>query len=184
MDNITLGGREFRPAAVFTIEHRIWSEGVLERANVIGATMEPGEDPDQFARRLWREMRSGPELYNLLAMMLVPAALQDTDWSPAVAKETAEFIRGLTAPEDYQTINDVALAMLTGFFASGTDSLQIFQRLSTTREPVPQNEQTAALLRSGTGRDSSGRSRSTILTKLSAFFAGRSAKRSSRTSSS
>lgn len=141
-ETITLGGREFRPVVGATIEHDYWLMGHIRRAGIDRCALEEGESPDDYALRLMREVINSGEAFTLLGGTLIPADKKVTDWTPAIAQETAEFLKRLTDPNDKQKLNGCTASLLAGFFSSGLASLETSRRYSIP-EPGPQNDRSA-----------------------------------------
>jgi len=141
-ENIRLGGREFRPVVDATIEHDYWLMGLIRRAGIDQVVKEEGESPDEFALRLMRELINSGQAFAILSGVMMPADKEVCDWTPAMAGETAAFLKRLTAPEDKAALNACTASLLSGFFANGLATLKTSQR-STSNEPGPRETESA-----------------------------------------
>lgn len=142
VENIRLGGREFRPVVDATIEHDYWLMGLIRRAG-ISPNMKAGESPDAFATRITDETLTSGQAFSILSGFLMPAEKDVCDWTPDMAAETAAFLKRLRAPEDKATIKACTADLLSGFFASGLVALMTSLK-STSNEPGPSETESAA----------------------------------------
>lgn len=119
---ITLGGRKFRPVTQGSIANDCWVMGRVHRAGLHSVPRAENESLEDWAREvLAAVMRSG-QMLELLGGLLVPVELEDAGWTEDVARQTATFIGGLTAPEDKATMQGLTLSVLVPFFESGLAS--------------------------------------------------------------
>lgn len=116
---LQLGGRAFRVVKVSTVEHDVWMMGKTAAAGMQQVTMLPGETPESFATRLTGEFARSGLVLVLLGGALIPAELEDLEWSPAVAAQTAAFLGGLTDPADKQLVLAQVASLVAGFFETG-----------------------------------------------------------------
>lgn len=174
-----LGGREFRLVEHSTTRRRWWLTGLIERAGIANREQQEGEDADRYARRLLMEFMDLPEAFLIIGGCIVYADKADRDWTPAMAKEIADFLSELTASEDHQTLQTFALSMVSGFFESGIDLSQISRTFSQI-EPVP-TARNAGQSTSESGQQSSRRSPDSILRRWTRLLTGRFERRYSRT---
>lgn len=145
-----LGGRTFLTIRESTVEQDFRFIALIKRARIDEITLEPGESPGAFARRLLEAAVESAAILELLGCLLVPeeAAPRDRDpgeaWTREMAEETARFLGGLKKPEDKAKVHGLVLSLIIPFVESGIVSL----RTSTTssdgavpdtrkREPSP-----------------------------------------------
>lgn len=136
-----LGGRTFLTIKESTVEQDFLFLALVKRARLDDVVLEPGESPDDFARRLLEAAVESGAILEILACLLVPeeAAPRGRDpgeaWTRAMSEETARYLGGLKKPEDKDKIRSLVLSLLIPFVESGIVSL----RTSTTssRAAVP-----------------------------------------------
>jgi len=130
----TLGGRTFLTVKESTVEQDFRFLALVKQARIDEVTLEPGESPEAFARRLLEAAVESGAILELLGCLLVPdeAAPRGRDpgeaWTLEMAEETARFLGGLRKPEDKDRIRGLVLSLLIPFVESGIVSL----RTSTT----------------------------------------------------
>ena len=129
-----LGGRAFLTIKESTVEQDFLFLALVKRARLDDVVLEPGESPEDFARRLLEAAVESGGILEILACLLVPeeAAQRGRDpgeaWTREMAEETARFLGGLKKPEDKDKIRGLVLSLLIPFVESGIVSL----RTSTT----------------------------------------------------
>lgn len=131
-ETITLGGRRFKHLQNSTIEHDYTTTDRFNTAGLAVIEMAEGTRPADFVAELVsRAVRSG-QLFPLLACMLIPAELDDTEWTPAIADQTEAHLRTLTDPEDKRVLHGQVAGLFASFFQSGLTTLSIFPKSSET----------------------------------------------------
>lgn len=139
-ERIELGGRIFTPVKNSTIEHDFWLMGHIRAAGLDQVRVEEGENPDEFVMRLLREAINSGRVFLLLGGLMIQEGTPPDKWTPVLAKETAEFLKKLTAPEDKARIQQQVVSMLIGFFETGLASLRTSRRFSGKEaQPVSGN---------------------------------------------
>ena len=128
MDTITIAGRHFKGASGTTAECDIWNQGLIAKSGLDKLHMMEGESADSFALRVLRTISAGTDIFLLLGGMLLPAESEACDWSPAMAEETAHFLRKCTKPEDKQAINAQITAAIIGFLQAELISIRLIPR--------------------------------------------------------
>lgn len=119
----TLGGRVFREAKRSTIEHDIWTMDQIRASGLDSVRRDPDEMFEEFGLRLLDvALRSGRAL-DLIGGLLLPDEVDDLDWSPELAKETAKFLGRLSSEEDKQQVHVLLGKLVAGFFAAGVLSV-------------------------------------------------------------
>ncbi len=115
----TLGGRRFHVLTETTAEHDHWYMRQVRGAGLYDVFLTEGETPEAFARRLLGIAIDSGKEFLLISGMLVPESASGAPWSPAIATETAEFLKSLSAPEDKRQLNMLLGALIADFFAAG-----------------------------------------------------------------
>jgi len=116
---ITIAGREFKGAKNSTMEHDVFVQGQIARADLDRIEMFPNESPEEFARRIFRKAAVNADVFLLLGGLLFPAALEPAAWTPAVAEETANFLRKLTGEDDKKIVQGQIIGAIMVFFQRG-----------------------------------------------------------------
>lgn len=116
---ITLAGKPFRAIKHSTIEHDFHAMALLREANLHEVYMQEGETPEDFAMRILNGAIASGKAFDLLGTFLVPAAIEDGQWSPAVAHETAALLRHTTDLQEKHRIRSAVVSCIIGFFQSG-----------------------------------------------------------------
>ncbi len=140
MSEVKLGGRLFSvvnfDAITVRNEHYVMREiAGSELDTVLPA---PGEEDTAYMLRLHARVIASLRLPELLAGYLLPAGKLETDWTEAMAAETARLIAGLTTPEDRAEVHRLGLSVVMDFFRVGLASMQTFQNaLDGLASPTP-----------------------------------------------
>lgn len=135
----------FRPVVGGTFEHDIYVEQAVIRCGLDEIVKDPDETPDEFANRILREAMEGDALFTILAALVMPDGKDASQWTPDMARETAEFFKRVTAPEDKAVLRGCFASMLSGFFVSGLASVTTSLKSSTLQEASPTPGRIAAL---------------------------------------
>lgn len=136
-----LGGRTFLTIKESTVEQDFLFLALVKRARLDEVVLEPGESPEDFARRLLEAAVESGAILEILACLLVPeqAAPRGRDpgeaWTREMAEETARFVGGLKKPEDKDKIKGLVLSLLIPFVESGIVSLRT--SMTSSRAAVP-----------------------------------------------
>jgi hypothetical protein len=136
-DRLTLGGRDFEPMTVTTIEHDFWLMSRIRAAGLDAIEKGAEESPEEFVARIMHQVIDSGSAFEVLGGMLIPAQLPPQEWTPAIADETAKFIRELTDPIDKTKVQSQMIAILIGFFANGLTSLTTSRKSSGQMERRP-----------------------------------------------
>lgn len=110
------------------MQHDAWLMARLRGVGFDKVQRFENETPEQFGARLGAELFGSDDVLLVLGGFLVPAEIKDTQWTPAIAKETASFVGGLSDPDDKLAYQQVVLSVLIPFLESGLSS-------STSSEP-------------------------------------------------
>lgn len=101
----------------------------LMRETGLDRVLPMGEEPDaQYLARLHAALIDTLKLPDVLAGYLLPMGKTEADFTEAMAKDTANFIRQLTRKEDKAEVHRLGLAVCMDFFRAGLASLGIFQK--------------------------------------------------------
>jgi len=136
-----LGGRTFLTVRESTVEQDFRFLALVKRARIDEITLQPGESPEAFARRLLEATVESGAILDLLGCLLVPeeAAPRDRDpgeaWTREMGEETARFLGRLREPPDKARIRSLVLSLLVSFFESGIVSL--WTSTTSSGETIP-----------------------------------------------
>lgn len=119
MEHLIIAGRKFKGAKNSTMEHDVFVQGMIARADLDRIEMLPGETSDDFALRIFRKAAVDSDVFLLLGGLLFPADLEPANWTPKVAEETAIFLRKLTGEEDKKIVQGQIIGAIMGFFQKG-----------------------------------------------------------------
>ena len=128
-----LGGRAFAPTGASTLEHDDYVMGLVRKSGLKNLEMMPGESADKFVERLLWDLVDvrAP----LLGAFLVPEGVKGSEWTPAIAAQTAAHVRGLTTETDKAATNSLTISMLIGFFGNGLATLWTTRKSSRRDRP-------------------------------------------------
>ena len=142
-----LGGRTFLTVKESTVEQDFHFLALVKRTRIDEITLEPGEGPEAFARRLLEATVESGAILDLLGCLLVPVEVtpQDRDpgeaWTREMGEETARFLGSLRGAADKATIRSLVLSLLVSFFESGIVSL--WTSTMSSDEAIPNTTATA-----------------------------------------
>ncbi len=140
-DKHVLGGRTFLTIRESTVEQDFRFLALVKRARIDEVTLQPGESPEVFARRLLEATVEGGAILDLLGCLLVPeeSAPRDRDpgevWTREMGEETSRFLGSLRDPSDKAKIRGLVLSLLISFFESGIVSL--WTSTTSSGEAIP-----------------------------------------------
>lgn len=161
---IELGGRAFVPVGTFTVRHHYETMALLARAGLSTPARAVEEELADYGRRILMQFVQAGVALDLVSHLVAP---EGVDWTPDVARATADFVGNLTSEEDKQRVDDVLVAALVPFFeAIGTSGTS----MSTSSDP--RAARATGRVRGASGRRSSARSRRTIGSALAAWWTG------------
>lgn len=127
----TLGGRDFLVAGESTLGQDVRFMTLIKRAGIDHMTMNEGEAPEDFARRLLDQTIESGTVLDLLSCLLIPKeeAPRDRDpgeaWNPEMAQATAAFLAGLKKPRDKVKFRSLVISLLLYFFEHGIVCLYV-----------------------------------------------------------
>lgn len=96
-----------------------------------------GEDDAAYLMRLQGALIDTLDLPKLLGGYLLPAGKTETDWTPAMAGETAEYISKLQSKDDRAEVQRLGLLIVFDFFRVGIASLKHSQSVLEGTIPKP-----------------------------------------------
>lgn len=138
---IRIAGREFKGAKNSTMEHDVYVQGMIAKADLDRIEMLVGETSDEFAMRIFRKTVINADVFLLLGGLLFPVELEPAKWTPKVAEETADFLRHLTAPEDKKIVQGQIVGAIMGFFQKGL-IYSVYSRRSSEKDQPSRESQT------------------------------------------
>lgn len=94
-----------------------------------------GEKDEEYLMRLQGALIDTLELPRLLAGYLIPAGKSETDFTLAMAEDTAAFISSVTDPEDRAEVQRLGLQVVLDFFRAGIASIK--HSLSVLERTIP-----------------------------------------------
>lgn len=171
MEKVTIAGREFKEVRHSTARHDILTQGQIIAAGLHSLTIEPGEQHDEFMMRVLRTAALKSDIFLLLGHLIMPANQQGKEWTPEMAKETAEFLGNVTDQRDKQIVQAQITSALMSFFLNGISFLSHSPN-SSSGNPEPTTPIEEAKI-TGIGESSSGSSRVTITSERKKFSIGR-----------
>lgn len=83
-----------------------------------------GETDEQYQLRVHAAAVDTLQLPELLAGYLLPLGKTEADWTPEMARQTAEFMGGLSNQDDKAEIHRLGLLVTFDFFRAGLDLLR------------------------------------------------------------
>jgi hypothetical protein len=166
---IFLSGRAFVPLGESTIEHDIEFTRLLSKAGLDAASLREGETPDTHGWRVLKALVEARALLSLIACLVIPAeaaphptpggfagwlvrvlvragimqAPEKRGWTPALAKETEEFLGQLDDPADKEKVYQLAAELLLPFLRVGVVSWASFLRSLLVTTTATQNPVTS-----------------------------------------
>ena len=111
----TIGGRTFLPLRESTVEQDFRFLALVKRARIDEVVMQPGENPEAFARRLLEVTIESGAILDLLGCLLIPEDIAPRDrnpgevWTPEVVQATAQFHGQLRDPKDKAEVRSLVL---------------------------------------------------------------------------
>lgn len=118
-DVIKIGGVEWRPLENSTMEHDGFMNRHLALAGLPDGGPGKGEAQADYAQRLMVKVAISESLFDILGGLLIPHPMADSEWTPEMAKKTADFMRKVSRPEDKNAIYNCIFSLVSGFFHAG-----------------------------------------------------------------
>lgn len=131
---VALGTRIYRVLRAKKAKHELWMSGTCYKAGLYDLRRHQGETNQQFAARLHGELSASGAGYRVLGGLIIQEHLEDKDWTPEIAEETAQFVGELEGEDDLETIRCLMRSFLIGFFSSGMASYGS-STISSTEDP-------------------------------------------------
>lgn len=131
--DIRLGGRLFNVINydVITVINESYIHALMRATGLdVPLPFKDGEDETAYQLRMQARVIDTLRLHELLGGFLLPAGKTEADWTPEMAKATADYIAGLTAREDREEVFRLAFMMNIYFFQEGLASLGLFPKSS------------------------------------------------------
>jgi hypothetical protein len=108
-----------------TIERDIAISNVLRSSGAHDAMLQAltaGEEPD---RRIFEAISGSGKLFELLGASLVPEGVDPLTWTPAMARDTAQALKNISAPKAKQLLLLSVVELVKAFFLAELHSLVI-----------------------------------------------------------
>lgn len=124
------GAGTFRLMERRTIECDIYLSNLLRAAGAEAALIEAlsvNEEPDS---RIFQAVAASGKLFDILAGALVPEGVDALDWSPGLARDTAEKLKRVTSEAGKRALLSAVVPLVTGFFLLGLRSLATSRKSS------------------------------------------------------
>jgi hypothetical protein len=148
----TFAGRQYRTIVRRTIENDFTCMSLIRGARLDTLVMEDGEAPEDFAVRMYERAVGSADVFRLLGCMLVPAEVDDLDWTKPHMEATAAALRRVVEPAEKRQIQTTVVGMISGFFHNGLTSLRLSRKSSSPPEAEAQpSSETEGNSISGTG---------------------------------
>lgn len=121
--SVKIGGRVFnvmnmaaRPFRVDSAQVALLQELGLDRTELLP---QPDEEAVAYVIRLQQALIATRRIPDLLGHYLLPLGATESDWTPAMAAETAALIAGCSSEADRRVVYELAGEFVFGFFRSG-----------------------------------------------------------------
>lgn len=120
---ITLGGRRFVTVTDLTVGQHLHYDNLVMNAGLRDARREPGEYTGDFEARLLRLMLNCQGMIlELLGTHIIPEGKTSKDWTPQMAKETADFLSTVSGKEALDMVHNLFAHVYLDFFEHGLTS--------------------------------------------------------------
>ena len=116
---LELGGRGYYTPADRSIANDLWIEAEARRSGLDSLHIQDEEDGRSFAARVIETAVHSGAAFSLLGGLLHPVGVPSSDWTPAVAAETAAALSKITDRDEKAAIRVVLAEALSSFFVSG-----------------------------------------------------------------
>lgn len=151
MQSITVDGRQFRPIKNGTFAHDIWLMQRVRNAGLATLHIDAGETEDAFMERIATAAWESGAVLELLGGAMVPAELKDTDWTAAIALDSAKFFGSITDEDSKQRLRTQIGGILFYFFISGLSSSKTSTKSGAPTDPEEEPHETEASFISAIG---------------------------------
>lgn len=120
MEQVEIGGRVLMPMGETTAQHDAYVLRQIAACGLnVAAEQRDGETEEQFMYRLYVTAVQTGDVFALLGALLLPEGTDPLKWTPELAKETGNFLSGLTNPDDKAKLRTLVASALLPFFVSG-----------------------------------------------------------------
>lgn len=129
-----IGGRKFQQIEDWTVEQDWWLMQRIRAAGLdtIGVASErPDDIAEAIAEAIEAKLADSGLTVDLLGGLLVPEGMSPDAWTPAMAEETAAFLKRQRGREAREAVRNLAVWALVHFFANGLVSFKISPALSS-----------------------------------------------------
>jgi hypothetical protein len=125
---VEIGGRKFQQIEDWTVEQDWWLMQRI-RAAGLGTIGVGSERPDDIATAMSEaieaKLAESGLTVDLLGGLLVPEGMSPDAWTPAMAEETAAYLKRQRGREAREAVRNLAVWALVHFFANGLVSFKI-----------------------------------------------------------
>jgi len=131
---VEIGGRKFQQIEDWTVEQDWW---LMQRIRAAGldtigvASGRPDDIAEAIAEAIEAKLADSGLTVDLLGGLLVPEGMSPDAWTPAMAEETAAFLKRQRGREAREAVRNLAVWALVHFFANGLVSFKISPALSS-----------------------------------------------------
>lgn len=131
---IMVGGKRFVPSTKTTFEQDMYVANLVSKAKLDELTQDFANNFEQTdlsgkAQQLVMQAYNSGQLFHLLSGVL--SGPDGIAWSPAQAKENAEFFANLTEEQDKQALHGSIVGAILGFFVSALTSSKTSRKFSS-----------------------------------------------------
>lgn len=102
--------------------HDIWLTKKIREAGLSNVAIGDDETQDQFIERIAMTAYESGAALELLGGLFIPDGTDPRAWTPALARQTAEFFGNVTDPESKRELRQQIAAALFYFFVSALAS--------------------------------------------------------------
>lgn len=134
----TFAGRQYRQIVRRTIENDFTCMALIRGARLDTLVMEDGEEPADFAVRMYEQAVGTADVFKLLGCLMLPAEVDDLDWTKEQMAATAAALKRVVEPDEKRQIQTTVVGMISGFFHSGLTSLRLSRKSSSPSKADPQ----------------------------------------------
>jgi hypothetical protein len=140
-DEITLGGRRFRPCRSTTLRQDAYVQELLVRGRLGGVAPQAGEAAADFMTRVAAAAIGGSVALELVAALLEPVdASPGAKWSADRQRELVAFLGELDDPASKTAFYSALVEVLSGFFVAGLPSSKTSPTSSAEQPSVPSDD--------------------------------------------
>ena len=127
----TFAGQQYRSIVRRTIENDFTCMSLIRGARLDTLVMEEGEAAEDFAVRVYEQAVGSADVFSLLGCMLIPAQVDDLDWTKEHMRATAAALKRVAEPAEKRQIQTTVVGMISGFFQNGLTSLRLSRKSSS-----------------------------------------------------